>query len=211
MDWKYKHFNQHAVFNAPVHRVLEAARQVLAESDEAIEEVPDGLLSRGWSGFHKTQATFRVSQADGGTELKVELLVQRYSALWGYVLWDPFGFYNSHIDKWFSEISERLGPSEAGALASKSTMSYLVQRGCLAGCLVWFAAVVCLGVAGTAADQALFPQFSGSNTPGPFTAIGSLVALAVGVVAFLYVRYPEGSVARFIKSHLPRARGGDTK
>ncbi len=85
-------------------------------------------------------------------------------------------------------------------------MSFRVQRGCLAGCVVWLAAVVCLGVAAAAADRAFFPQNSGS-TPGPFSLVASLLALAAGVLTYLYVRFPDGSVAKFIKSHLPVARG----
>ena len=201
MDWTYKHFNQQAVFNEPMPRVIEAARAVLAESLEYIEDGPDGFVARGTSGFHAAQATLRFAPVAAGTEVNVDLEVKRFSALWGYVLWDPFGFYNSRIDKWFARISERLGQSETAAVVSKSTMSYRVQRGCLAGCLVWIVLGAFLGVAGAAADHALFPQLSAS-TPGPVAGLASLIALAAGILAFLYVRYPEGSLAKSIRSRL---------
>ncbi len=207
MDWTYKHFTEEAVFNAPVRSVLEAAREVVSGTGYQIEENADGFTAQGSSGFHATTATFRASSVAGGTQLTVELLVRRYSALWGFSLWDPFRFYGAHIDKWFAGIAKRLGPSEDEAIVSKSTMSYRVQRGCLAGCLTWLLAGACLGIAGAAADQAVFPQL-GSSTLGPFAAVASLVALAIGVLTFLYVRYPEGSVARYVRSHLPRKQGG---
>lgn len=207
MDWTYKHFTEEAVFSAPLHSVLEAAREVVSGTGYQIEEAADGFTARGSSGFHATTATFQASSVAGGTQLKVELLVRRYSALWGYILWDPFRFYGAHIDKWFTGIAARLGPSEETAVVSKSTMSYRVQRGCLAGCLTWLVAGACLGVAGVAADQALFPQLS-SSSPGPFAAVASLVAILIGVLTFLYVRYPAGSVATFVRSHWPRRRDG---
>ncbi len=209
MDWKYEHFNQEAVFNAPIRSVLEAARAEVAGSLEKIEDGPDGFIARGTSGWHALTATFRAASVATGTQLNVHVLVERYSP-WGYMLFDPFGFYNSRIDRWFSGTAQRLAPSEQQALVSKSTTSYRVQRGCLAGCVVWMAAVLCLGVAAAAADQALFPQTSGS-TPGPFSLAASLLALAAGILTYLYVRFPEGSVARFINSRLPGARGTVSK
>ncbi len=205
MDWKYEHFNQEAVFNAPIPGVLEAARQVVGDSTDQVEETPDGFIARGRSGWHAIQATFRAASVATGTQLKVELRVERYSS-WGYILVDAFGFYNARIDKWFAEISQRLGPSEQDAIVSKSTMSYRVQRGCLGGCLVWLIAGTCLGVAATAADHALFPQSFSGSTPGPFTLLGSLLAFALGIVTFLYIRIPDGPVARFVKSRLLRKR-----
>ncbi len=201
MDWTYKHFTEEAVFNAPVRSVLEAAREVVSGTGNQIEESVDGFIAHGRSGFHATTATFQARSVAGGTQLKVELLVRRYSALWGFILWDPFRFYSAHIDKWFAGIAARLGPSEEQAVVSKSTMSYRVQRGCLASCGTWLVAGACLGTAGVAADQAVFPQI-GTSMPGPFAAVASLIAILIGVLTFLYVRYPDGSVARFIRSHL---------
>ncbi len=209
MDWKYEHFKQEAVFNAPIRSVLEAARAVVSGANDQIEETADGFIARSRSGWHATTATFRAASVAGGTQLKVELLVERYS-IWGYILFDPFGFYSAHIDKWFSGIAQRLGPSEQQTLVSKSTMSYRVQRGCLAGCLVWLIVVACVGAVAAAADEALFPQLS-SSTPGPFTLVASLLALLAGVVTFFYVRFPEGPVARFIRSQLLRRGGSRSK
>ncbi len=209
MDWRYEHFNQEAVFNAPIRSVLEAARAVASGTNEQIEETADGFIARGRSGWHATTATFRAASVPNGTQLRVELLVERYS-LWGYMLFDPFGFYGAQIDRWFSDIAQRLDPAGQQALVSKSTMSYRIQRGCLAGCLVWLVAVACLGVAGAAADAALFPQ-SSNSTPGPFSPVASLVALLAGVLTFLYVRFPEGPVANFIRSQLGRKQGSGEK
>ncbi len=208
MDWNYKHFAEQAVFNAPMQSVLEAARSVGAKELGPVQETAEGFTARGYRGFHTTLATFRAASGTSGTELKVELEVKRFS-LWGYILWDPFGFYSAMIDKWFSEISQRLSPGEDQAVVSKTTRSYRVQRGCLAGCLVWFVVAACLGTAGVAVDQQLFPQLSGS-TPGPLTAVASMVAIAAGVLAFLYVRHPDGRTAKFINARLGRDRGRGT-
>ncbi len=98
MDWKYEHFKQEAVFNAPIQSVLEAARAEAVGSRDQIEETPDGFIARGHSGWHATTATFRAASVTTGTQLMVELLVERYS-IWGYILFDPFGFYNAQIDR----------------------------------------------------------------------------------------------------------------
>lgn len=49
MDWKYKHFNQEAIFIASVESVLQAARAVMAESLGGIEDTSDGFVARGHS------------------------------------------------------------------------------------------------------------------------------------------------------------------
>ncbi len=201
MDWKYKHFKQTAVFNAPVQSVREAARAVLARSFGAVEDTPDGLAARGHSAWHAATATFRIESVATGTQLAVELLVERALGR-GYMLFDVGGYYNAQIDKWFAGISQYLGPSGEQNLVSKSTLSYKVQQGCLAGCLVWLLAGMCLGLAGIALDRALFAQVSESN-PGPFSIAATGVAILAGLAAFFYVGYPESTAAKFIRERLP--------
>jgi hypothetical protein len=209
MDWKYKHFNQEAIFNAPIQSLLEVARAVVAEAFGEIEDTPDGFIARGHSAWHAASATFHVASAPAGTRLTVELLVERASGR-GYMLVDVGGYYNAQIDKWFAHISERLGAAGEQALISKSTSGFRIQRGCLAGCLAWLVAGACLGLGATALDRALSPQSSGSF-PGPFSIAASLGALLAGGIAFLYVAYPDGPTSKFIKERLLRIQGNGEK
>jgi hypothetical protein len=71
----------------------------------------------------------------------------------------------------------------------------------VAGCLVYIIAGACLTVLAIPLDQALLPQ-SSASTLGPFTAVASTLGLLAGIAAFLYVRYPEGGVAKFIRERL---------
>ncbi len=202
MDWTYKHFRQEAVFNAPVHEVLEAARSVLAEAFGPPEETSEGFTAQGFSGLHPATVTVHVASAVAGTQVTVELQVKRLAAF-GYMLWDVGGFYNGRIDNWFRAIGERLGGSDEQRLVSKTTTGNAIQRGCLAGCLLWVFAGACLGVGGVALDRAIFPELS-SSSQGPFSLAGSLIALLLGILAFFYVAYPEGSVAMYLKRHVER-------
>jgi hypothetical protein len=203
MDWKYKHFNQHATFRAPVPAVLEAARAVLAEAFEAITPTSDGFVARGRSAWHVSQATFHASSVAEGTQLNVELLVER-AAMRGYMLFDVGGYYNSQIDKWFAGVSHRLGVEGEQSLVAKSTSGHTVHRGCLAGCLVWFAAAASLGLLGTALDRALSPASSGSFA-GPFGLAASSISLLAGIAVFLHVTYPDNSISQFVDGLLRSA------
>lgn len=206
MDWNYKRFRQEAVFNAPVHAVLEAARSVLAKAFGAPEETSEGFTAQGFSGWRPATVTVHVASAVAGTQVTVELQVKRLSSL-GYMLWDIGGFYNGRIDDWFRGMAERLGGPAEQALVSKTTSGNRIQRGCLAGCLLWVFAAACLGVGGIALDRAIFPQLTGSFQ-GPFSMAASLVAFLLAILAFLYVAYPEGSVATYLKQRMGR-NGGD--
>ncbi len=114
---------------------------------------------------------------------------------------DVGGYYNGQIDKWFARIEERLAGSGEKALVRKSTSGMGVQRGCLAGCLVWLVAAACLGTIATALDHALFAQTSGLLLD-PLNALASLVALLLGLTVFLYFAYPESRMARQIRDRL---------
>src|SRR6476659_7120431 len=197
MDWRYKHFNQEAVFKASPESVLEAARPVMAESLEGIENTTDGFIARGHSAWHAAIATFRSMPAPNGTKLTVELLVER-AALRGYMLFDVGSYYNGQIDKWFSRISQRLGESPEQVLVSKTTSNLRVQRGCLMGCLVYLLVGTCLVILAIPLDRALFRVSSGS-TLGPFGVVASTLGLLAGIAAFLFVMNPNAPASTFIR------------
>ena len=204
MDWKYKHFTHEATFNASPPIVLEVARAVLADSLGEIEDITDGFAARGYSGWHAAIATFHITPIPNGTKVVVELLVER-AAMRGYMLVDVGGYYNGQIDKWFSGIAQRLGGTQEQTLVSKTTSDFRIRQGCLAGCLVYLAVGVCLGILAIPLDHALFPHFS-QSIQGPFGIVASFLGLFAGVIAFLYVRYPEGSTAKFIRERLQRSQ-----
>ncbi len=202
MDWNYKHFTQEAVFNAPVQEVLEAARSVFAKAFNEVQETSEGFIAQGFSGWRPATATVHVASAVAGTQVSVDLQVNRLSSL-GFMVWDVGGYFNGQIDNWFRAIARGLGGPDQERLVSKTTTGNGIQRGCLAGCLLWVFAAACLGVGGIALDRAIFPQLSGSSQ-GPFSIAGSLVAFLLGLLAFFYVAYPEGSVAMYLKRHVER-------
>ena len=204
MDWKYKHFNQEAIFKASRQSVLEAARAVVAESLGGIEDTTDGFVARGYSAWHAARATFRITPTPNGTKVAVALLVER-AAMRGYMLFDVGGYYNGQIDKWFSGISQRLGGAQEQILVSKTTSNLKVRQGWLTGCLVYLIAGACLGIFAIPLDRALFPQSSGS-IQGPFGIVASLIGFLAGVVAFLYVMYPDASASKFIRERLQRTQ-----
>ena len=107
MDWKYKHFNQEAIFTASRENIREAARAVITESLDKIEDTDDGFVASGYSAWHAAIATVRITSGADGTKMAVELLVER-AALRGYMLFDIGSYYNGQIDKWFSGISQRI-------------------------------------------------------------------------------------------------------
>jgi hypothetical protein len=205
MDWKYKHFNQQAVFNAPGPSLLEAARTVVAESFGEPHDTPEGFAASGYSAWHAATATFRLGSVPTGTQLSVELLVERSGGR-SYMLVDIGGYYNAQIDKWFTRISERLGASGGQVLVSKSTINYRFQQACLAGCAVWLVLGACLGVAATALDRARLAQ-APASFPGVFSIAVSVVALLAGLAVFLLVAYPELPPSRSIHEQLRRIQG----
>ncbi len=205
MDWKYKHFHEQAVFNAPIQTVLEAARTAVSEAFGQAQDTPDGFVANGRSGWRDATATFHAASVASGTQLSVELVVER-STMRGYMLWDVGGYYNVQIDKWFARIAERLSSAGEQPLVSKSTLNYRVRQGCLAGCMVWLVAVLCLSTIGTVLDRAVYPQSSQSSFGGPFTAAASALALLVGIAAYLLVADPKGPVARFIRARFGRSQ-----
>ena len=151
MDWKYKHFEREAVFQAGREPVLEAARAFLAEAlaDWKISETADGLEARGYSAFHEATAKFRIEPALGGTKVAVTLLVERASAL-GFMLVDVGGFYDGQVRKWLAGIQVYLhqGPASASQPESVEQRKQAVHNSMRAerlfgGCLL---AVILLAV-----------------------------------------------------------------
>jgi len=209
MDWKYKHFNHQATFNAERESVLEAARAVMAESLGGVDETTDGFVTRGYGALHGAIATFRITPAPNGTQVAVELLVER-AAMRGYMLFDVGGYYPGQIDKWFLGISERLGGTQEQVLVSKTTSGLRVQRGCLAGCLVYLVTGVCLVIAAIPLDRALFPG-SSASAQGPFSVLASSLGLLAGIGVFLYVAYPDAPAVKSIRARLPGTRNGKGK
>jgi hypothetical protein len=207
MDWKYKHFNHAAIFNASRDSVLEAARVVMAEALGGIAETTDGFVARGYSGWHAAVATIRIMPASSGTQVAVELLVER-SALRSYMLVDVGGYYTGQIDKWFSGIARRLEGPQAQTLVSKTTSNVRVWQGCLAGCLVYLIVGAGLAIAAIPLDHALFPQPSGSMQ-GPFAVGASLIGLIAGVAVFLRRIRPEASAAPFTGKQLPTSQNNE--
>jgi hypothetical protein len=189
VDWKYKHFNHQAVFNARDQSVLEAARTVVAESFGAIDGVPGGLAAHGYLGLHEVRATLSITAAAAGTQLAVELLVER-ATMRGYMLVDIGGYYDGQIDRWFSRIAGRLGG--ATAVISKTTTSVKVRRGCLTASVVWLVVGAGLG--------ALTAPLSSFATPLAIAA--SVIALVSGIGAFIYVAYPDTHASQFIRGRL---------
>lgn len=209
MDWKYKHFDQEAIFKAPPESVAEAARAVVTASPGKIEDTSDGFVAQG-SGWWNTQtATFHIMPDPAGTKVAVELLVERAS-MRGYMLVDIGGYYNGQIDKWFTGISRRLEGNPDQILVSKTTSNNTVQRGCLFGCLVYLVVGACLGTLAIALDHALFPNISAS-IPGPLTVAASILGLIAGLLAYLYVARPDAATSRFLRERLQGIQNKEKK
>jgi hypothetical protein len=204
MDWKYKHFNQEAIFKASREGVLEAARATLAESLGGIGDTTDGFMAQGYGAWHAEIATFHIIPVSDGTKVAVELLVER-AAMRGYMLFDVGGYYNGRIDKWFSSISQRLGGTHDQILANKTTSNLKIWQGCLTGCLVYLIVGASLGIFAFLLDRALFPQSSGSIL-GPISIVAFVIGFLAGVIAFLYVMYPDTLAAKFIRKRLQRTQ-----
>jgi hypothetical protein len=204
MDWKYKHFNQEAIFKALPGSVLEAARASVAGALGEIEDSAGGFVGRGYGAWHAEIATFRITPVSEGTKVAVELLVER-AAMRGYMLFDIGGYYNGQIDKWFLSTAQRLGGTQEQVLVHKTTSNSMVRRGCLTGCLVYLILGTCLAIAAIPLDRAFFPQ-PGGQIPGPISIAASGIGLLAGVAAFLYGMYPDAPAAKFIRERIQSIR-----
>lgn len=106
MDWKYRYFNQEALFQADpaiVHKALGAfAKEWLSDWD--VEETPDGLEARSRSAFRKATGRFRIDPAPGGTKVAVRLQVDRAVSL-GLMVFDFGHYFDSLTRKWLKGLS----------------------------------------------------------------------------------------------------------
>src|SRR6266404_6091360 len=141
MDWKYKHFYQERVFQAPRDVVTEAARAFMGESlGWKITETQDGVTAQGSSFSHGAIAHLHIQSVGTGTKAAVELLVER--AGWrGFMLFDVGGYYNIQIRKWLDGIQWSLHQKLTGShdestnplvLAANKPSAYIFN-----GCLVF--------------------------------------------------------------------------
>ena len=120
MDWKNKHFDQAAVFQARAELVFEVARSFVAESlGWQITDTADGFEASGSSFSHQATAKFRIEPAANGTKVAVELLVVRASPL-GFMLFDVGGYYNHQIRKWLAGIQWSLHQRLTSASGAES-------------------------------------------------------------------------------------------
>ncbi len=197
MDWKYIHFHQQAVFTAARQSILDAARPVMAESLGLIEETDEGFSVRGRSAWHNAIANFRISEISEGTQVAVELIVERVGGWRDYMLVDIGGYYDGQIRRWLADIGRQLGQQPV----SMSRPS--AGHGCLVGCLVYLFVGAGLAFCAIPLDRALFQQTPSSNL-GPFTILASILGLSAGLIAFLAVRYPEAPVWKAIRERLRR-------
>src|SRR2546430_4676068 len=147
MDWKYKHFHQERVFPAPRDLVFESARAFMGESlGWQITNTPDGFTAQGYSFSHQAIANLHIQSAADGTNVAVELLVER--AGWrGFMLFDVGGYYNIQIRKWLDGVQWSLHQKLTGSddestnplvLAANKPAAYIFN-GCLVFICVMFA------------------------------------------------------------------------
>ncbi len=194
MDWQSEHFKQEAVFSASRESVLEAARAVVAESLGQVENIADGFVAHGRSAGHAVTATFRIEAARDGTQVVVELLVARAGGRY-FMLFDVGGYYNGQLRRWLSGIARHLGQ------APLSMSQPSVGHGCLSGCVVYLLVGAGLTVCAMPLDRWVFLQRS-SPLPGPAMLTASTIGFFAGVIAFLYVRYPEASLWNVVRERL---------
>lgn len=106
MDWKYRYFNQEALFQADpaiVHKALRAfAKEWLSDWD--VEETPDGLEAKSLSAFRKATGRFRIDPAPGGAKVAVRLQVDRAVSL-GLMVFDFGHYFDSLTRKWLKGLS----------------------------------------------------------------------------------------------------------
>ena len=198
MDWQFKHFTQEAVFSAARDSVLEAARTVVAESFGQVDNTPDGFVAHGHSAWHGATATVRIEPAADGTKVAVELMVARAGGR-GFMLVDVGGYYDGELRRWLTGIARQLGQPPI----SMSQPS--VQHGCLAGCVVYLLVGTGLAILAIPLDRWVILQPS-SPLPGPAMLAASSIGFWAGVVAFLYVRYPEASIWKAVRERLHSLR-----
>jgi hypothetical protein len=134
MDWKYKHFHQERVYPAQRELVSEAARAFMGESlGWRVTDTPDGFTAEGYSFSHRAIANLQFQSIAGGTQVAVELLVERAGGR-GFMLFDVGGYYNIQIRKWLDGIQWSLHQKLTGT-HDESTNPLVVANNKPAACL----------------------------------------------------------------------------
>jgi hypothetical protein len=97
-------------FPAPPQAVVFAARRFAdqALAGWAVQATAEGFDASGESAFHHAVAHFRFVAIPNGTKVDVELLVERASAVGGFMLVDIGGYYDSQLWKWLWAIGQEL-------------------------------------------------------------------------------------------------------
>jgi hypothetical protein len=117
----------------------------------------------------------------------------------GFMLADVGGYYDGQLRRWLAGIGRRLGQPPL----SMSRPS--VGHGCLAGCLVYLVLGTALVLLAAPIDRlVLLPR--SMPLPGPAMLLASVMAFLAGIVAFLYVRFPEASIWNGVRERLPGRR-----
>jgi hypothetical protein len=154
MDWKYKHFHQERVFDAPLDLVTEATRTFMTDSlGWKVTETPDGFTAEGYSFTHQAIANLHIQSAasgpsaETGTRVAIELLVER--AGWrGYMLLDVGGYYSIQIRKWLDGIQWSIHQMQTGSRDETQNPIVLAQNKPAAyvfnGCLIFIAVTFAL-------------------------------------------------------------------
>jgi hypothetical protein len=195
MDWKNKHFDREAVFQARRELVSEAARSFAAESLAGwqITDTADGFEARGSSASHTATAKFRIESAPFGTRVAVTLLVERAGPL-GFMLFDVGGFYDGQTRKWLEGIQWNLhqrltSTTEHGGHAiPKATGARPLYAGCLIALFVFPLFIFCVSaVVGLLTGHLYLLGRRGETIHGLWARISSGIILTIAVVIALKI------------------------
>ena len=199
MDWKYKHFQGERVFPAERDVVMEATRAFMTETLEwQVTDTPAGLTAQGSSFSHRAIVNLHIKPAPGGTNVAVELLVQR-AGVSGLMLFDVGGYYSIQIRKWLEGIQwsldQKLTGSHGGTtnplVLADNKATARIFNGCLMFIVVTFGlyVVVTFGSALVGLLTGHLFLLGGGGSPvihGPWARILSALILMFG--AFLVWR-----------------------
>jgi len=121
MDWKYKHLSQQRTFPSTPEEVFEAARAYVSQSlGWQITETPEGFSASGMSFAHASVAKFEFQPTPGGTDVRIELLVERASST-GFMLVDIGGYYTIQMVHWLDGIQWQLHQAESAGLPAMAS------------------------------------------------------------------------------------------
>ncbi|MBV8860002.1 MAG: hypothetical protein JOZ02_23930 [Acidobacteria bacterium] len=200
MDWKNKHFEREAVFQAQRDLVFEAARSFAAESLAGwqLADTSDGFEARGHSASHAATAKFRIEPAPFGTKVAVTLLVERAGPL-GFMLFDVGGYYDRQMSKWLEGIQWHLhqgltsttqpeSSAQARQAIPKPAGTQRLYVGCLVALFVFPLFLYCVSaVVGLLTGNLYLVGRRGGTIHGPWARIISGISLTIFVLIGLRV------------------------